>query len=302
MKKAVVLLALPALLIIDFLFTGIWVVQENEQGVVLRFGAVQRKAYPGLTFTLPWPVETMRLVNIKETLKMPVGFRFIEGMDPSLSLADESEWLTGDMNVIDVEMMIHYTVSDPVQYLFRVGPLRADFLIRKCSESVLTELIGIMSVDACLTTEKKSIVYETLKRTQALLDSFETGVTLSRANLQKIAPPAEVINAFEDVTDAKNDKDRFIKEADGYGKDLMPTARYEAAHIEQQALAYESLILTEAEGRADRFKSIYEEYRNAPEITETRLFLETMEQVLSRPRKIIVNLDDDGKARVRIIK
>ena len=305
MKGRITALTIAAALllaVVDFLFTGIWMVQENEQGVVVRFGAVHRKAYPGLAFTLPWPIETMHVVNIKETLKMPVGFRFVEGIDPSFSMAEESEWLTGDMNVIDVEMMIHYTISDPELYLFRVGERRADFLIRKCAESVLTELIGVMSVDACLTTEKKTIVQGTLERTQELLDGMEAGVRLSRANVQKIAPPAEVINAFEDVTNAKNDKDRFSKEADGYLKDLMPTARYEAAQVEQQAYAHESLVLSGAKGRAERFKSIYAEYRNAPGITETRLFLETMEQVLLKPRKIIVSLDEEDRARVRIIR
>lgn len=303
-KRPVVaaLLVVAAILLADFLFTGISTIQENEQGVVLRFGAEHRRVYPGLVFTLPWPLEELYIINIKETLKMPVGFRFSQGVDPSPSSADESEWLTGDMNIIDLEMMIHYTISDPYDYLFRVGPMKADFLIRKCAESALTELIGVMSVDAILTTEKGHIESETRKRTQALLDTFGAGLSIARANLQKIAPPMEVSDAFKDVSSAKADRERAVQQADGYRRDLMPTARYQADRIEQQALAYSSRILSGAKGRAERFISLYDEYKLAPEITRTRLFLETMETVLSRPQTIIVTPDEDGTCRVKVIR
>ncbi|MFH2001658.1 MAG: FtsH protease activity modulator HflK [Planctomycetota bacterium] len=295
-KRPGSLAMLVLLLAVDFCLTGIWVIQENQQGVVLRFGAENRRVYPGLVFTLPWPVEDLLVVNIKETLKMPVGFRFSQGVDTTPESANESEWLTGDMNVIDIEMMIHYSVSDPSRYLFRFGPFKADFLIRKCAESVLTETIGIMSVDAILTTEKNHIERIACSETQKLLDRFEAGVTISRASLQKIAPPPEVIKAFMDVSSAKADRDRTIQEADGYRRNLEPTARYQAAQIEQQALVYESRVLSEARGKADRFRSIYAEYKNAPEITRTRLYLETMEQVLAVPRKIMV--DKPGPVKV----
>jgi membrane protease subunit HflK len=289
-------------LIIDFCFTGIWSIQENEQGVVLRFGAEHRSVYPGLVFTLPWPFEELYVVNIKETLKMPVGFRFSENLDPTPAGSDESEWLTGDMNIVDLEMMIHYTISDPSDYLFRVGPLYADFLIRKCAESVLTETIGIMSVDAILTTEKYRIEKETRTRTQALLDRLEAGVNISRANLQKIAPPLEVIDAFKDVSSAKANRERAIQDADGYRRNLIPLARTQALQIEKQALTYADRVVAEARGRAERFRSILAEYKHAEEITRTRLFLETMEEILARPRKIVVPSDEDGESRVKVIR
>ncbi|MHC4944216.1 MAG: FtsH protease activity modulator HflK [Planctomycetota bacterium] len=289
-------------LLVDFLFTGIWSIQENEQGVVLRFGAEHRSVYPGLVFTLPWPFEELSVVNIKETLKMPVGFRFTVNLDPTPAGSDESEWLTGDMNIVDLEMMIHYTISDPSSYLFRVGPLHADFLIRKCAESVLTETIGVMSVDAILTTEKYRIEKETQERTQVLLDLFEAGLTISRANLQKIAPPLEVIDAFKDVSSAKANRERAIQDADGYRRNLIPIARTQADQIEKQALTYADRVITEARGRAERFRSILAEYKNAEEITRTRLFLETMEEILARPKKIVVSPDEDGRSRVKVIR
>jgi membrane protease subunit HflK len=305
LSRGAVLLVLCCVLLavlIDFLCTGIWTIQENQQGVVLRLGAFHRKVYPGLVFTLPWPLEEMIKVNTKETLKMPVGFRFMQGADPTPSMAAESEWLTGDMNVIVVEMIIHYNVSDPYNYLFSVGPVYADFLIRKCAESALTEIIGIMSVDAILTTEQQRIGWETRARAQELLDRFGAGVTIARASFQNIAPPEEVIDSFNEVISAGQDRDTAEQEADGYRRDLLPKARAQADRIVQQALVYQSKVLSEARGRAERFRSIYEEYKHAPEITETRLFLETVGMVLVRPQKIIVNPNEDGKSEVRVIR
>jgi len=290
------------LLVLDFLFTGIHSVQENEQGIVLFFGAVSRKASPGLVITLPWPIEKLEVVNTRETRKMPVGFRFVQGADPTKSSQDENEWLTGDMNVVEVEVMIHYTISDPEKYLFRIGPVDADFLIRKCTESALTETMGVMSVDAILTTEKFKILEETLRVVQALLDDWDAGVAISRASLQRSAPPAEVVEAFEDVTNAKNDRNRALQDADGYRRDILPKARARADQIIQQAKIYESTVLSEARGKAERFKSLYEEYKKVPEITRTRLFLNTIESVMNRPQKIMVTLDPEGRAGIKIVK
>jgi membrane protease subunit HflK len=294
--------AVAAFLVLDFLFTGIHSVQENEQGVVLRFGAVNRTVSPGLVLTLPWPVEALEVVNTRETRKMPVGFRFVQGADPTQSSQNENEWLTGDMNVVEVEVMIHYRISKPAEYLFKVGPVVTDFLIRKCTESALTETMGIMSVDAILTTEKFKILEETLREVQALLTKWDAGVEILRASLQRSAPPADVVEAFEDVTNAKNDRNRALQEADGYGRDILPKARAKAEQILQQAKVYESSVLSEARGRAARFKSLYEEYKKVPEITRTRLLLDTMQTILAKPRKIVVTLDQEGRAEVKIIQ
>ena len=290
-----------AALCMDFFLTGIHSIQQNEQGVVLRFGAVARRAPPGLVFTLPWPVEELVVLNTRETRKMPVGFRFVQGADPTPPLQDESQWLTGDTNVIDVELILHYTISDPVKYLFRVGPVYADFLIRKCAETVLTETVGVLPVDVVLTTGKAEIEEKTCRMAQEMLDKFQAGVSISRASLQKIAPPAEVSDAFKDVSSAKADRERALQEADGYRREIMPQARARAAQIEEEAKIYASKVLSEARGKAERFKSLYAEYAKAPVITRTRLLLDTLREVLARPRKIVVNTDASGKASVKIV-
>ncbi len=296
------LVCLAVVLLFDFVATGIHTIRESEQGVVLRFGAIHRMASPGLVVTLPWPFERLRVVNTREMRKMPVGFRFVQGADPTAGPQMESEWLTGDMNVIDVEMIVHYTISYPARYLFRIGPVDTDFLIRKCAESVLTETLGVMPVDAVLTTDKSLIERQTRECTQAALDRLGAGVFISRASLQTIAPPSEVIEAFKDVSSAKADRERAIQEADGYRKEILPQARAEAMQIEEQAKIYESRVLSGARGAADRFSSLYEEYRKAPKITRTRLLLDTLRTILRAPKKVVVTQDGDGKTSVKIIQ
>lgn len=288
--------------LIDFLATGIWTIQQDEQGLLLRFGALERTLSPGIQFTLPYPLETVQVINTRETRKMPVGFRLVQGRDPTPVALDEREWLTGDTNVIDIKLMIHYVISDPALYLFRVGQGDADFLIRKSAESMLTATIANMRVDEVFTTGKIEIQEQTRRGTQALLDQIGAGIKVLSANLQEITPPGEVIEAFNDVSRAKADKDRSVQEADGYVKDRLPRARAAANKILQKALIYENNTLTEAGGRAERFTSLLTEYEHAKEITRTRLFLETLETVLARVEKIIVTTDDQGRAQVQIIR
>jgi membrane protease subunit HflK len=293
---------IAVVLVVDFALTGIWTVQQNEQGVVLRFGAVSRRLGPGIQFTLPYPFETVEVVNTRETRKMPVGYRLMPGRDPTPSGPNEQEWLTGDTNVIDINMMIHYVVRDPVQYLFRLGPEEASFLIRKCAETMLTETIATMTVDDAFTVGKIEIQDSTRKGAQALLDQMEAGITITSANIQNIAPPAEVREWFNDVSRALADRERAIQEADGYKQDRLPRARAEANKIEQEALIYADQLLKGAQGRGERFLALCKEYSQAKEITRTRLLLETLERVLARAEKIIVTPDAEGNAHVRLVR
>jgi len=299
LKRVLPIAAVLAIVAADFLFTGVWTIRENEQGVVRRFGAVSRRIGPGIQFTLPYPFETVDKVN---TRKMPVGFRLIAGRDPTPSGPAEAEWLTGDTNVIDINMMIHYAIRDPVDYLYRVGRGEAEFLVRKCTEAMLTQIIATMQVDDVFTTGKIRIQEETRRGAQALLDRIGTGIIVLSANLQEIAPPADVIAAFIDVSSAKADKERTIQEADGYIKDRLPRARAWANKALQEARIYADTVLAEAHGRAGRFTALCEEYKSAKDITRTRLYFETIEKVLARAEKIIVTTDDEGNARVRIVR
>jgi modulator of FtsH protease HflK len=296
------LAAVIVAVVADFAATGISTIRQDEQGIVLRFGAVSRSLSPGIQFTLPWPIERVEVVNTSETRKMPVGFRLVQGRDPTPSGPTEREFLTGDTNVIDVNMMIHYVIVDPKRYLFDVGADEASFLVRKCAESVLTEKIAVMRVDEVLTTGKVAIQEEVRRCSQDLLDRIGAGIKVLLANIQDIAPPEEVKSAFNDVSRAKADMERSIEEARGYVNDRLPRARGEANKIRQDALIYESTVVAGAKGRAERFLSLYAEYTQAKEITRSRLFLETIERALAPGEKIVVTPDGDGKARVRIVR
>jgi len=293
---------LLVVLIVDFLATGIWTVKQDEKGIVLRFGEAVRSLGPGFHVTLPYPFETMVLINISETRKMPVGFRLVPGRDPTPPSANEREWLTGDTNVIDIKMMIHYVVSDPVKYLFRLGEDEASFLIRKCTESMLTRTIATMHVDHVFTTGKVEIQTAVRQGSQDLLDEIGAGVRILSANIQEVSPPEEVKSAFNDVSRAKADKERAVQEADGYIKEREPRARAQANTIIQEARIYEDTTVSGAKGSANRFLSLREEYAHARTVTRTRLLLETLERVLSRTRNIVVNPSSDGKAQIKIVK
>jgi len=297
-----IVVLLVVVLVVDFLSTGIWTVKQDEKGVVLRFGKAVRSLGPGFHVTLPYPFETLVVVNISETRKMPVGFRLVPGRDPTPPSVNEREWLTGDTNVIDIKMMIHYVISDPVAYLFRVGEDEASFLIRKCSESLLTRIIATMHVDHVFTTGKVEIQTAVRDGVQELLDEIGAGVRILSANIQEVSPPEEVKSAFNDVSRAKADKERAVQEADGYIKEREPRARAQANTIIQAARIYEDTTVSGAKGSARRFVSLLEEYTQAKTVTRTRLLLETLERVLSRTQNIVVDESSDGKSPIKMVR
>lgn len=302
-RRLLHILAVVALFLVsDFLFTGIFTINQDEQGVVLRFGGVHRRLGPGIHFILPWPIERLEKVNTAETRKMPVGFRLAVGVDPTPPGLDESEWLTGDTNVIDIAMMIHYVISGPELYLYNVGPGEADFLIRKCAESVLTRKIATMPVDDVFTTGKLEIEEATRKGTQTLLDKIEAGITILSANLRAVSPPMDVKEAFNDVSRAKADMERLIKEADGYVNEIIPDAKATANDTIQKARIYESRVINDARGRAERFTVLQVEYALSREITRQRLFLDMIEKVMEKTEKVVVTLDENGKAEVHLVR
>jgi len=231
-----------------------------------------------------------------------VGFRLAVGVDPTPPGPAESEWLTGDTNVIDIAMWIHYVIRDPELYLFNVGPGEADFLIRKCAESVLTRKIATMHVDDVFTIGKLEIEEATRKGAQTLLDGIGAGITILSANLREVSPPMEVKEAFNDVSRAKADMERLIKEADGYVNEIIPDAKAVANDTVQKARIYESRVLNEAKGRAERFTILQAEYALSREITRQRLFLDTIEKAMQKTDKIVVTLDENGKAVVHLLR
>ncbi len=282
--------------------TGIWVVRQNEQGVVLRFGRAVRTYPAGMHFTLPYPVETLRRVRTTEVRTLPVGFKFrdqIRGIAPSPA---ERQWLTSDTNIAELQVVIQYRVKAPVDYLFRIADFpdgrRRDFALVKLVESTLTLLMGKMPVDEALSSGKAYLQEETRQRAQRMADAMRLGLQIASVNIVEVNPPPEVIAAFNDVSSAKADRERIVSEADAYAKDLLPRARAQANRTLQDAAIYQSQQINTARGVSERFLKLASEVHTAPEISRRRLWLETIESVLSKADVIVYPPPRDGVFRV----
>lgn len=292
------LLAMLALLLfVNWAVTGITVIREDEQGVITRFGAVFRVAPAGILFTMPWPIEKVIAVKTTEVRTMPVGYKLVDavrGIPPS---PEEIEWVSGDQNILDLTLTIKYAVSNPVDYLYNIGERESDFLVRRCAEADLTRLIATMTVDEILTSGKIRIQEETRRLSQLMLDELRVGLRIVSVNIGSVEPPSTVIETFNDVATAKLDKAKMINQADGYQRDLIPRARAQADRLLQEAESYRTATLSEARSDSTRFRDLLLEVNKAREITETRLYLESIETILANCRKIIV---DDGETGHKI--
>lgn len=279
-------------LIAHMAVTGVWVVQQNEQGVVLRFGRVRSILPAGMHFILPYPLETMRLVRTTEVRTMAVGFSYQEAEQvDEMALEEEVQWLTGDTNIVEMQTAIQYIIKSPVDYLFRVADFSdgqpRDVALRKAAESVLTFLVARMEVDDVLSSGKARIQEESRVLTQELVDAMGLGVQVVSVNIVEDNPPPNVIAAFNDVSSAKADRQRLMNVADGYAKDLLPRARAQAHRIRQEAEIYRSEVVNAARGEAQRFVKLAEQVRTSPQVSKERLWLETVEKTLSRARMIV---------------
>lgn len=299
LKRNLALLIL-ALIVLEWAVTGVRVIREDEHGVVLRWGAVNRVAPAGILFTLPWPIERTIALKTSEVRTMPVGYKLVDSVRGIPPDPREIEWITGDTNIINLTLTLKYSVGDPVDYLFRVGPIESDFLVRKCAEASLSALIATLPVDELLTSGKIRVQEETRRRTQMMLDELDAGIRIVSVNLGSVEPPTTVIDAFNEVSTAKSERARLINQADGYRRDLIPRARAMARRLEQRAESYEAETIQRARGQSSQYMQLLTEARKARQITETRLYLEAMERILPKARKIVV--EEKAGNSVRIIE
>lgn len=279
-------------LVVHAAVTGVWVVQQNEQAVLLRFGRVRSILPAGMHFILPYPLETMRLVRTTEVRTMSVGFSYQEDdqLDQA-ALEEQVQWLTGDTNIVEMQTAIQYIIKSPVEYLFRVADFSdgrpRDVALRKAAESVLTSLVARMKVDDVLSSGKARIQEESRVQIQELVDDMGLGVQVVSVNIVEDNPPPNVIAAFNDVSSAKADRQRLMNVADGYAKDLLPRARAQANRIRQEAEIYRSEVVNAAHGAAQRFVALAEQVRTSPQVSKERMWLEMVEKTLSRARMIV---------------
>lgn len=265
---------------------GFYIVQPDEVGVVRRFGVFDRITDPGPHLHWPWPVESVITPKVSEVRRVEVGQRSM-GRTPltdvgqSRPVPEESLMLTGDENIVDVQFIVQYQIKDPVAFLFNVANQAET--VKNVAEAAMREVVGKSQVDAVLTTGKTEIQAATQDLMQEVLDRYKAGVRIMAVQLQDVHPPKDVVEAFKDVASAREDKSRFINEADAYRNDILPRARGQAATIFNEARAFKDSQVLAAKGGVDRFKRMEAEYRKAPELTRKRMYIESMEKIFSNP-------------------
>jgi membrane protease subunit HflK len=288
--KGLLLVALAVLVI--WAVSGFFKVEADERGVVLRFGKYAWDANPGLNYHLPYPIETVVIPKVTRVNRLDVGMRFVDDSRRGTTMRDvpeESLMLTGDENIVDVDFSVFWLVKpDGVsQYVFNIND--PEGTVKAVAESAMREVVGRSQIEPILTGARQTIegaVHDLMQRT---LDHYGAGVQISQVQLQKVDPPAQVIDSFRDVQAARADAERAQNEAQTYANRVVPEARGRAAQITQAAEAYREQTVAEATGQAARFLKVYEEYKKAPDVTRQRLYLETMERLFGGTDKIIVD-------------
>lgn len=264
--------------------TGIYVVGPGERGIVLTFGKLTAQTEPGLRYRVPWPVQSREIVDIAGVRRAEIGFRTIRNQIHTVP--QESLMLSGDENIVDVQLIIQYLVRNPVLFLYRVRD--GQKILHSAAEVALRSAVGQNTIDFTMTEGRVEVQDRVKKYLQRLLDEYETGLQVTEARLLVVDPPEQVRDAFHDVVRAWEDRERLIREAEGFREEVVPRARGEAAQMVLASEAYRQQRLIRAQGDAARFLSLLEEYRKAPTVTRERLYLETMERVLPSTEKFIL--------------
>jgi membrane protease subunit HflK len=291
-------LPIAGIALVLWLLTGVYIVGPDEVGVVQTFGKYSRAAQSGLNYHFPYPFETVSTPKVTEVKRIEIGFRTV-GNKQYQTVERESLMLTGDENIVDAEMIVQYRIKDPVAYTFNF--IEPELTVREASEASLRTVVGRHNIDEALTSGKFMIQEETKELVQSILDKYSTGILVVAVQLQDVSPPEQVIAAFKDVASAKEDKNRMVNQAEGYRNDVIPKARGEAQARIREAEGYKQARIARAEGDVAKFSAILKEYRKAKGVTETRMYLETVEEVLQNKEKIIVPDGEGGGNLINLL-
>ena len=282
---------IAGIIVLLWLASGFYQVQPNEEGVVLRFGAYSETTTPGLHYHLPYPIENVIKVNITQERSINLGVQ--EPQNISANTFTESHMLTGDENIVDINLTIVWRVENAKDYVFNMQ--NPDQTVRVAAQSVLREIVGQSQMMPIISGDRGKVEDETKEELQKVLNEFGAGIRIVRVKLQKADPPKQVVDAFNEVQRAKADMERFKNEAEAYRNEILPKSRGEAAQRLQNAEAYKQAVVNKAQGEADRFLSVYNAYKDGKDVTIKRLYLEAMEKVLGNSDKVII---DSGKSGV----
>lgn len=272
--------------IVLWLASGIYRVEPDEQGVVLLFGAVNRVTSPGLRYHLPWPIERVELPSVTRINRTEIGYRSASAEGPTQVLS-ESLMLTGDENIIDINLAVFWKINDAVAYLFNTR--NPDALVKAVAESSIREVMGRTPIQPALTELRAQIESEVLRQTQQILERYHAGIDVTQVQLQKVDPPDAVIESFRDVQRANTDAERMVNEAEAYRNGIVPRARGDAARIVAQGQGAKQASIAEATGQAQQFDAVLKAYQAAKDVTLKRMYLDTMRSILSHSQPLVVD-------------
>ena len=286
-SKAISLMAIIIALL--WLSSGIYFVKADEKGVVLRFGEYNRTTDSGLNYHLPYPIETVATPRVTAINRVEIGFHSggaVRSKTGEASIPEEGLMLTGDENIVDVNFEVQWKISDAPNFLFNVR--NPEDTVKAVSESAMREIIGKNLIATVLAEGKLQVEVGTKKLIQETLDSYQSGIEVITVNLLKADPPAQVIDAFRDVQTARADLETSRNQAEAYRNDVLPKARGMAQQMILEAEGYKQEVIARAEGEASRFLAVYNEFKQARDVTKKRIYLETMEEILQGMNKIII--------------
>jgi len=271
-----------------WLASGFYTVDAKQRGVVFTFGKYSELTSPGLRWRLPYPFQTQEIVNLSSVRTVEVGYR----NNVQTKVPKESIMLTGDENIIDIQFAVQYTVKEPLDYLF--NNKRPDETVLQVAESAFREVVGASKMDFVLYEGREQVATEAQKLIQSILDRYQTGIAISNVTMQNAQPPEQVQASFDDAVKAKQDLERQKNEGQAYFNDVVPRAQGAASRLTEEAQGYRQSVLANAEGEASRFKQVRAAYDKAPQVTRERMYIETVQQMLSSTSKILLDAKGSG--------
>lgn len=286
-KPSIAILPILGLILLVWIATGFYIVDQGSRGVVLRFGKHVETTMPGPRWHMPFPVESVTVVNMEQVRTIEIGYRSAEGGSARSKELHESLMLTDDENIIDLQFAVQYNLKNVEDTLFNNRSV--DEAVRGIAETAIREVVGKSKLDFALYEGRDEVAVNTKKLMQEILDRYKTGVNVVSVTMQNAQPPEQVQAAFEDAVKAKQDLERQKNEGQAYANDVIPKARGTASRLLQEAAGYKLRVENEAQGNVSRFNQVLAQYQHAPEVTRSRMYLDAQEQIMSSVSKVIVD-------------
>ena len=280
-------LPILGLVLLLWVATGFYIVDQGSRGVVLRFGQHVETTMPGPRWHMPFPIESVNVVNMEQVRTIEIGYRSADGGAVRSKELKESLMLTDDENIIDLQFAVQYNLKNVEDSLF--SNRSAEDSVRGIAESAIREVVGKSKLDFALYEGREEVAVNTKKLMQDILDRYKTGINVVSVTMQNAQPPEQVQAAFEDAVKAKQDLERQKNEGQAYANDVIPKARGTASRLLQEAQGYKLRVENEAQGNVSRFNQIFAQYQKAPEVTRQRMYLDAQEQIMSNVSKVIVD-------------